>query len=57
LAVLGAIGAVVLWHDQIGPDYGPVSIIIVGGIGGAFLASVGSMLFGNMNRAPNADMR
>lgn len=48
LAILGGIGAVILFRDIIGPDYTSVSIIVVGGIGGAFLASVGSMLFGEM---------
>ena len=58
LALVGGAGSVVLWHDIIGPDYGPVSIIIVGGIGGAFLASIVSMAVGNMAaNAPTADVR
>jgi hypothetical protein len=43
LAVIGGVGAAVLFG---GNDASAVSIIVVGGIGGAFLASIGSMLMG-----------
>ena len=52
LAVLGGIGAVLVFGGMLGENADAVSIIIVGGIGGVFLASLGSALMGG-RAAPN----
>ena len=59
LAVIGGIGAVILFHDLMPADsVNAVSIIIVSGVGGAFLASFVTMLAGDrMRTAAPSDMR